>query len=116
MPVRPRPALDLIGQQEDVAFGAEPPRLAQVPLGRDPDAGLALDRLDEERDDVGIVERGLQRLGVTEGTDTNPGVKGPKPVVADGSEENPTIVIVLPWKFPSHTTIFARPSGTPFTS
>ena len=50
------------------------------------------------------------------GTDTNPGVNGPKPVVADGSEENPTIVIVLPWKFPSHTTIFARPSGTPFTS
>ena len=34
------------------------------------------------------------------GTDTNPGVNGPKPFVAEGSEEKPTIVIVLPVEVP----------------
>ena len=32
------------------------------------------------------------------------------------TSEAEMIVVVRPWKLPSHTTISARPSGTPFTS
>jgi hypothetical protein len=42
-------------------------------------------------------------------------VCGSKSRFESSSEEKLTIVIVRPWKFPSHTTIFARPEGTPFT-
>ncbi len=37
----------------------------------------------------------------------NPGVYGPKFVVASGSLEKETIVVVRPWKFPSQTIIIA---------
>ena len=47
------------------------------------------------------------------GTDTNPGVYGPKSARASGSEENDTIVVVRPWKFPSNTTMTASSCGTP---
>ena len=50
------------------------------------------------------------------GTETNPGVNGPKPSLACGSVEKLTIVTVRPWKLPSATTIFARSGATPFTS
>ena len=49
------------------------------------------------------------------GTDTKPGVNGPKPARACGSSLKLTIVVVRPWKLPSATTIVAAPSGTPFT-
>ena len=47
------------------------------------------------------------------GTETNPGVNGPKPSRASGSEEKPTIVVVRPWKLSSHTMISARSGATP---
>jgi hypothetical protein len=107
----PETRLDLVGHQQDAALGAELAGRTEVPLGRHDHAGLALDRLDEERDRV-VVDRGAQRFDIPYGTDPNPGVNGPKPPFAEGSSENPTIVTVRPWKFPSATTIFAR-SGRP---
>jgi hypothetical protein len=50
------------------------------------------------------------------GTTSNPGVCGPKFRFDASSVENEMIVIVRPWKLPSATTIFARPSATPLTS
>ena len=49
------------------------------------------------------------------GTDVNPGANGPNPDRVGGSLENPTMVVVRPWKFPSQTTIDARSGGTPLT-
>ena len=46
----------------------------------------------------------------------NPGVNGPNPSRAVGSDEKLTILIVRPWKLFSATMMFARPSGTPLTS
>ena len=57
------PRLDLVGDQQHVALRAEFARPAQVAVRRDDDAGLALDRLDEEGHGV-VVERGLERLRV----------------------------------------------------
>ena len=45
---------------------------------------------------------------------TKPLPKGPNPSLYDSSEENPTIVVVLPWKFPSATIISALSSSIPF--
>ena len=50
------------------------------------------------------------------GTTSKPGVNGPNPPRASGSVENPTIVVVRPWKPPAITTMRARSSGTPRTS
>src|SRR3974377_401736 len=50
------------------------------------------------------------------GTERNPGVNGPKPSRAVGSDEKLTMLIVRPWKLSSATMIFARPAGTPLTS
>ena len=47
------------------------------------------------------------------GTETNPGVYGPKSARASGSEEKDTIVVVRPWKFPSNTTMTASSRRTP---
>ena len=49
------------------------------------------------------------------GTDTNPGVNGPKSSRASGSVENPTMVVVRPWKLSSTTMMVARSAGTPLT-
>ena len=39
---------------------------------------------------------------------TNPFAKGPKPFLYYSSDEKPTMVVVLPWKFPSATIISAQ--------
>ena len=49
------------------------------------------------------------------GTDTNPGVNGPKPERVPGSLEKPAMVVVRPWKLPVQTMIDAWSSGTPLT-
>jgi len=49
-------------------------------------------------------------------TTRNPGVNGPKPPYASGSLENPTIVVVRPWKLFSMTMMFAWSLATPLTS
>jgi hypothetical protein len=49
-------------------------------------------------------------------TTLKPGAKGPKPVRATGSVENPTMPSVRPWKLLVATMISAWPSGTPLTS
>ena len=50
------------------------------------------------------------------GIRVKPGVNGPKPSRYWSSDENPTIVVVRPWKLSSQTMISAFPSGTPRTS
>jgi hypothetical protein len=47
------------------------------------------------------------------GSDRKPGANGPKPSRVPASVENPTIVVVRPWKLPSNTRISALPSSTP---
>ncbi len=44
----------------------------------------------------------------------NPGVNGPNPSLYSFSDENPTMVVVRPWKLLSQTMISALPAGTPF--
>jgi len=44
-----------------------------------------------------------------------PPAKGPKPVRYCSCEENPTIVVVRPWKFSTKTRISLSESGTPLT-
>ena len=82
--------LDLVEDQRDVVVGAELADPGEVAGRRDDDAGLALDRLDEEADGVRR-DRGLERVGVAEGDDAKPGANGPKPPRASGSVENETI-------------------------
>src|SRR6201999_3154424 len=50
------------------------------------------------------------------GTDRNPGVNGPNPSRAIGSDEELTTLMVLPWKVLSATMILTCPGGTPLTS
>src|ERR1700761_4468783 len=50
------------------------------------------------------------------GTDRNPGVNGPNPSRAIGSDEKLTALMVRPWKLLSATMILACPAGTPLTS
>src|SRR5512134_2627666 len=45
------------------------------------------------------------------GTEMNPGVNGPKPSLYAFSEENPTIVVVRPWKLLLQTMISALSAG-----
>ena len=45
----------------------------------------------------------------------NPLVCGPKWFFDPGSEEKEMMVVVLPWKLLLQTTIWACPSGIPFT-
>ena len=47
------------------------------------------------------------------GTVDSPVGNGPNPSRYCGSVESPVIVIVRPWKLPSHAMIAARPSGMP---
>lgn len=47
------------------------------------------------------------------GTERNPGVKGPNPSRAAASEEKLTMLMVRPWKLLSATMILAWPAGTP---
>ena len=88
----------------------------QVVVGRDDDALLALDRLQEDGDGGLVDGVGAAASASPYGTTRNPGVYGPKPRRASGSVENDTIVVVRPWKLPSATMIVARSAGTPLTS
>jgi hypothetical protein len=47
--------LDLVQDQHHVVRGAELARALQIAGGRDDDAGLALDRLDQEGDVFGVI-------------------------------------------------------------
>ncbi len=53
------PGLDLVGDHEHVVRGAQLAHPREVSGGRDDDAGLALNRLDEERDDVRVAAQAL---------------------------------------------------------
>ena len=65
-PVRARPGLDLVGDHQHVAFGAQRAHPRQVVVRRNDDARLALDGLEQHGDGV-LVDRGGHRVGVTEG-------------------------------------------------
>ena len=58
--------LDLVGGEQHVVLGAEVADAAQVAVRRDDHAALALDRLDQDRDGVGV-DRGLDRGQVAVG-------------------------------------------------
>ena len=93
--------LDLVGDQQDVDVGAELARGAQVALGRNDHARLALDRLDEERDGV-LVDRLAQRVDVAVGNRLEPRRERSEPGRAPtGRSRSSTIVTVRPWKLPS---------------
>ena len=112
-PVRPRP--DWISSAISSTFASVQSARAplEVAVGRDDHAGLALDRLDQERDRV-VVERRLERLEVAERDALEAGRERPEAGrVATGSSENETIVVVRPWKLPRQTTIFARSGRDP---
>ena len=55
--------LDLVGDHQDVALGAQPADLGEEAVGRDDHAALALDRLEQDGDRV-VVDRRRERLGV----------------------------------------------------
>ena len=50
-PVRPKPGLDLVRDEQDAVLGGELPQARQEPGGRHDVAALADDRLDDERGD-----------------------------------------------------------------
>ena len=75
----PEPRLDLVGDHEHAVLGAELAGSAEVPIGRENDARLALDGLHQEPDDLGVRERGRQCLGVTVGHLDEPGGERPEP-------------------------------------
>ena len=58
--------------------------------------------LEKESIESWILQSDQQNLAVI-----NPSPNGPKPFLYASSEEKPTIVVVLPWKFPSATIISA---------
>ena len=107
--------LDLVGDEQHAAAVAELAGAAQVAVGRDDHAGLALDRLDQEGDGV-VVERGLEGVQVAEGDALEAGGVGAEVSWAAGSLEKEMRVVVRPWKFPAQTTILARPGATPLAS
>ena len=115
-PVRPRPDWISSAISSTLCSVQSSRARRRYPSGGDDDAGLALDRLDEEPHDVGVGEGGLQRVGVAVGHRHEPRRERTEAVRASGSVEKLTIVIVRPWKLPAQTTIFARSSGTPLTS
>ena len=67
-----QPGLDLIGDHERAVRRAQVPDGGQVTRRRHHDAGLALDRLDQDAHHVGVHRRG-QRGGVPVGHDAEPG-------------------------------------------
>ena len=71
--------LDLVEHKENVVLAADGGDLAEVAGGRNDDAGLALDGLDEEGAGVGR-DGGAQRLGVAEGYGAEAGRKRAKAV------------------------------------
>ena len=75
--------LDLVGDEEDVVLLADLGGLPEEPVGRDEDAGLGLDGLDQEG---GRVRRdGLfQGLGVAEGNDGEAGGEGAEVLAVEG--------------------------------
>ena len=64
-PVRPRPGLHLVEDQQHVVLVAELAQPGQIAVGRHDDAGLALDRLDQHGRGVGR-DRALDRGEVAE--------------------------------------------------
>ena len=65
-PVRPRPVWISSATSSTRSRRADLGGVAQVAVGRNQDAGLALDRLEQEGAGVGR-DGALQRLGVAEG-------------------------------------------------
>ncbi len=115
---RPDPAearLDLVGDEQHPAFGAELAQPRQEVGGRHDDARLALDRLDEHRDRV-LVDRRGHRVGVAVRHGAEARRVGPEVGSrASGSSLNEMIVVVRPWKLPAITMMFAASGATPFT-
>ena len=66
LPVRPKPRLDFVDNEENAVLVADAAQLAQELEGRDIEASLALHRLDHHRGDAGRLhvrlEEELQRL------------------------------------------------------
>ena len=72
--------LDLVGDHQHVVRGAQLAHPRQVAGGRHDHARLALDRLDEERDDVRVGGQGLgERVGVAVLDDEEAGRERPEP-------------------------------------
>ena len=115
VPVRPRPDWISSAMSSTPRSVQSSRARAQVAVGRDDHAGLALDRLDEERHRV-VVDRGLERVRVAVRDDLEPRRERPEAVLDASSVEKLTIVIVRPWKLPLQTITFARSGVTPFTS
>jgi hypothetical protein len=87
-------------------------RAAQPAVGRDEDAGLALDRLREHGAGVGVTAaRSASRSPY--GTTRKPWRERPEVGAVAGLAEKPTMVVVRPWKLFSNTTISACPAGIP---
>ena len=88
----------------------------EITRRRDDDAGLALDRLDQEGDGVGR-DGALQRLGVAEGHDLEARREGPEARAArsDRSRSRRSPACGR-GNCSSQTMISALPSGTPLTS
>ena len=106
--------LDLVGHEGHAVLGAELARPLEEAVRGNDHAALPLQGLDQEADRV-LVDGRLERVGVAVRDRLKPGVNGPNPSLYCASDENPTIVVVRPWKLFSQTMISALPAGTPFT-
>ena len=74
--------LDLVHHQQRPVGGGDLAQATEVARGRDDDAGLALDRLDQNRGDVGV-HRLLDRVGVAVGQHAEAGGEGAEALLVE---------------------------------